>query len=132
MDIMSGLSAASTAIGIAKDLREIDRSVDEASYKLKIAELVSLLADAKLSLSEAKQQVASLEEEILNLTSGHLCPMCRSARLKLVKTEEFERYPIAQLGVENWFYECEAENCEFEKREIHDPHGVIPKQAAKR
>jgi hypothetical protein len=58
MDIASGLSAASAAITIAKDLREIDRSVDEATFKLKIAELTEALADTKIALSDARNKIS--------------------------------------------------------------------------
>jgi hypothetical protein len=90
MDILSGLSAASTAINIAKDLRDIDRSVDEATYKLKIAELVSALADTKLSLSDAKQEISSLKQELATLNEGEACPVCRSGRLVVTNVEKWD------------------------------------------
>ncbi len=67
MDITSAVQAIATAIGIAKDLREIDRSVDEASFKLKLADLTESLADAKVSLVEAQSALQEKEQEILRL-----------------------------------------------------------------
>lgn len=67
MDIAGGLTAASTAINIVKDLREIDRSVDEATFKLKIAELSSVLADTKISLSEARIEISEKDARIATL-----------------------------------------------------------------
>ncbi|MEW8194302.1 MAG: hypothetical protein AB2793_11385 [Candidatus Thiodiazotropha sp.] len=64
MDISSAVQAIATAIGIAKDLREIDRSVDEASFKLKLADLTESLADAKVSLVDAQNKLQEKDNEI--------------------------------------------------------------------
>jgi hypothetical protein len=39
MEILTGLTAISQAIGISRELKEIDRGVDEAAFKLKLAGL---------------------------------------------------------------------------------------------
>jgi hypothetical protein len=53
MDIPAAFSAIGQAITVAKSLRDIDRSMDAATYKLKIAELSGGLADVKIALSDA-------------------------------------------------------------------------------
>jgi hypothetical protein len=64
MDIMTGLSAVTQALGIVKSLREIEKGFDAAEFKLKIAELNSMLADAKLALADAKSEMDSKQAEI--------------------------------------------------------------------
>lgn len=64
MDIPVAVQAITTAIGLAKDLREIDRGIDEASFKLKLADLTESLADAKVSLVEAQNALTEKDREI--------------------------------------------------------------------
>ena len=64
VDIVSALAATSQAVAIVRDLREIDRAVDAAAYKLKIAELTSVMADIKLALTDAKGELALKDAEI--------------------------------------------------------------------
>jgi len=47
-----------------KDLREIDKAVDAAAYRLRIAELTSVMADIKLALTDAKDKLALKDAEI--------------------------------------------------------------------
>ena len=82
MDIIGGLTAAKLALDLAKDLRAIDRSVDEATFKLKLADLTSALADAQLALSEAKVKMADLEKELHSAKFGDSCPMCLVGHLR--------------------------------------------------
>lgn len=67
MNIMEGLSAISAAIGIARDLRQIDKGIDEAEFKLKIADIQSQLADAKIALIDAQDEIASRDSTIERL-----------------------------------------------------------------
>jgi hypothetical protein len=64
MDIMTGLSAVTQALGIANWLRGIEKGYDAAEFKLKIADLNSALADAKLALADAKTERESKQAEI--------------------------------------------------------------------
>ncbi len=57
MDISAGLVALGHAVGIAKDLRDIERGVDEASFKLKLAELIEALAESMIALSLKRSKV---------------------------------------------------------------------------
>ena len=64
MDLTTAIQSLATAISIAKDLREIDKNVDEAAFKLKLADLTESLAEAKLSLVEATDLIVEKDKEI--------------------------------------------------------------------
>lgn len=64
MDIATGLSAASNGLSIAAWLKKVGKDYDAAEYKMKIAELVDALTDAKLALSEAKEATVAQAKEI--------------------------------------------------------------------
>ena len=89
MDLAQGLTAASTALSIVKQLRELDAKFDAATFKMAIADLTEALADTKIALSEAKELLAqrdtemrALRSQILNLQSGDMCPICRTGRME--------------------------------------------------
>lgn len=132
MDLVGGLTAARLAIDIAKDLRSIDRSVDEATFKLKLADLTSALADAQLALSEAKTRVAELESELSTALNGEICPKCRTGRLNLVKSSKMAMGGLGNFGVEERHFECSSEACGFATKVVHDPQGLVPKFIAKK
>lgn len=67
VDIITTLATASQAIKLAQDLRGIDKAMDAAEYKLKIADLTSALSDIKLALTETKDELASKDAEIAAL-----------------------------------------------------------------
>jgi rubrerythrin len=64
VDIMTALATASQAIKLAQDLRGIDKAMDAAEYKLKIADLTAALSDIKMALTDAKEELASKDAEI--------------------------------------------------------------------
>lgn len=139
MDIISGLTAAKLAVDLAKDLREIDRSVDEAAFKLKLADLTSALADAQVALSDAKlsinakdEQIAGLEAKIDVLSNGEICPMCRKGRLQLEEVQKNHQYGAAHFGVEWHHYVCDYDECGHSERRLHDPVGAMKELAKKK
>lgn len=67
MDLMTGLSAVSQALGIAKKLKEFEDEFKNAEFKLQIAELYSSLADVKIALADAKIAIQDRDEEIASL-----------------------------------------------------------------
>lgn len=67
MDITSGLAAASNALSIADWLRNVGKNYDAAEYKLKIADLLCALADAKLALNQAKENELAHANEVARL-----------------------------------------------------------------
>jgi hypothetical protein len=75
MDIVTGLSAASSAINIAKQLKEFDKQYNEAEFKLRISELLLSLAEVKEALAEARQTIIEKDEEIRSLKSTKAAKM---------------------------------------------------------
>jgi hypothetical protein len=67
MDIMTGLSAASKALEIAKSLREFESQINDATFKHQISELYLALADAKIALADARQEISDKDAEIAKL-----------------------------------------------------------------
>ena len=139
MTLIEGLTAANLALGLVKDLREIDRSVDEAGFKLKLAELTSALADAKIALSDAnlelnesKIKAATLERELETAVNGDICPQCKKGRMKLEKTRPKTQHGLNHYGVEEWHFTCDDRDCNFQQKKLHDPHGVLQKAATKK
>ena len=115
MDIGAGIAAATQALGIAKALRTIEKSYDEATYKAQMSELICALSDAKLSLSEAREELAEKDKEIERLkasfevreslvkgpgdykfftdSDGHpvgfpICPRCEAADGRIVQLKQ--------------------------------------------
>lgn len=70
VDIMTALATATQAIKLAQDLRGIDKAMDAAEYKLKIADLTGALSDIKLALTDAREELASKDAEIEKLTKA--------------------------------------------------------------
>lgn len=70
MDIVSGIGAVTSALGIAKTLRGIEKTYDEATYKAQVADLINALTDAKLAMAEAKEDLAGKDKEIERLKAS--------------------------------------------------------------
>jgi ribosomal protein L37AE/L43A len=67
--IATALSSIKTATEIAKLIKSGEKSLEQAEYKLKVAELVGALADAKIEIAgiqdiilEKDKKISSLEE----------------------------------------------------------------------
>ncbi|MFT7594819.1 MAG: hypothetical protein ACI8R4_002143 [Paracoccaceae bacterium] len=92
MDVVTGLATISQALGIVRELRDLDASIGKAEFKLKIVELTEVLADTKVALSEAKVTLADKDERISELKralksakSGEQCEICGQGTLKTTK-----------------------------------------------
>lgn len=73
MDIASVsalLGSLKTATDIAKFIRTSDLSIEKAETKLKLAELVSALADAKLEAAEVQHELLARDERIRGLETA--------------------------------------------------------------
>lgn len=64
---MTALATAGQAIKLAQDLRGIDKAIDVAEFKLKVADLTVALSDIKLALTEAREELAGKDTEIAAL-----------------------------------------------------------------
>jgi rubrerythrin len=67
VDIPLAITTLTNAIKLASDLRGIEREFDVAEYKLKIADLTTLLADVKIALTDARMEHAAKDAEIERL-----------------------------------------------------------------
>ena len=65
--ISTALASLKTATEIAQLLRSADKGFIEAEYKLKLADMMSSLADTRIAISELKELLISKDEEITNL-----------------------------------------------------------------
>lgn len=62
--VTSLISSLKVATDIAKFIKDSDVSLEKAESKLKLAELISTLADAKIEASEIQQSIVERDEKI--------------------------------------------------------------------
>ena len=67
MDITAALTNVSTAISLAKAVKDASTALDEAETKYKIAELISALSDVKSDLAQLKLETAGKDIKIKEL-----------------------------------------------------------------
>ena len=91
MDITGGINAVTAAITLAKSLSDADKALDKATMKLEMAEMSGHLADAKLSLIDAREEVARLVAEL------HRVKEALKERAKLVRYRGYH-YPCDKAG----------------------------------
>ena len=116
LDIMGALAVASQSIKLAKDLRDLERDLDSASYKTKMAELYGNLADIKIALSDAKEalhekdvQLKNLMAEMSALKSGETCQLCQSGNLKVTAIRRDPVFGI--MGHKEHILTCQNAEC---------------------
>lgn len=103
MDWAGALSAVATAVGIAKDLREVDKGLDQAEMKARLADVIGNLADVKIALTDARQEARDKDEEIARLKSAFVF------KSTLVEKEgfKFETFPDGEPKGEPFCPRCE-------------------------
>ena len=104
MDIITAISAGTKALEALKIIRDVSKSFDEATWKAKLAELMSNIADMKMALVEANEKIKALENDKNELTS--------KVKFKAEKTiyENGFRYEVFDDGNVAEFPFCQ--NCE--------------------
>lgn len=65
--ISSALGALKAATDLVKVIRESDLSLEKAETKLKLAELISALADAKIAVAEMQEEMLAKDKRIREL-----------------------------------------------------------------
>ncbi|MGC8492563.1 MAG: hypothetical protein ACP5SH_12585, partial [Syntrophobacteraceae bacterium] len=65
--IVSALSSIKTAVDIAKLIKESSTSLEQAEVKLKLAELISALADAKIEIANVQETLLKKDQLIAEL-----------------------------------------------------------------
>jgi hypothetical protein len=58
------VSSVKTAVEIAKTIKDLDTKVQQAELKLKVADLLGALADAKIAATELQDLLVKKDEEI--------------------------------------------------------------------
>jgi len=66
-DIAGAISAVTAAVGLLKEMNQVDREFDKASLKLKIAELSGAVATAQIALAEAQKELNEKDARIAAL-----------------------------------------------------------------
>ena len=79
--ITSALSSIKTAADIAKLIKDSGSSLEKAEIKLKIADLIGSLADAKMEIATIQTDLIEKDQEILELQN----------QLKLQKAVEWDK-----------------------------------------
>jgi hypothetical protein len=64
MDIMTALSTATKSLEVVKALRDIDKQIGQAELKARAADLLSNLADLKVALVDARDEIEEKDKEI--------------------------------------------------------------------
>jgi hypothetical protein len=70
MDIMTALSAATKSLELVKGLKDLNRQISEAELKSRAAELLSSLADLKIALVDARDEIDAKAREIAGLKAA--------------------------------------------------------------
>lgn len=65
--VSAAIATIKTSIDIAKVIKDSNNSLDEAERKLKIADLISSLADVKIELAEVQDLLRDKDSEIRDL-----------------------------------------------------------------
>jgi hypothetical protein len=96
MDIMSAIAAGTKALEALKAIQDINKQYDAATWKGKVAELMSDIADMKLALIDANENTRQLEKEKEELVAK-IAPFPNSSLgpygKRVVKSVRF-RHPI--------------------------------------
>ena len=64
IDFAVALTSLTKGLEALRAIQDIDKNLDAATYKAKIADLMSAVAAAKLALIEAREEAASKDKEI--------------------------------------------------------------------
>jgi chromosome segregation ATPase len=67
MDFAGAMASAASALTIVKQLNDVDRSLSEGELKAKIASLYVSLADVKMALADAQQEIQAKDHQIAEL-----------------------------------------------------------------
>ncbi|MDF2369362.1 MAG: hypothetical protein P1V21_01085 [Rhizobiaceae bacterium] len=92
MDVVMGFAAINAALKAVKSIRDIDKDFDKAQFKLVISELTSSLADAKITLIDANEEISDLVLQIKNLKEQW------AFGEKLVEKDGYKYYPSDDGG----------------------------------
>lgn len=113
------VGSVSTAISLAKRLRDISENIKGAEFKNLLADLSLELADVKLKLADVLDENARLKSEVsaLKNVDGDPCPKCRKRGWQL---ESSKRDPIfGDLGGLRRLFKCSL--CGYSEERLDTP-----------
>ncbi|MGG7577359.1 hypothetical protein [Rhizobium sp. Nf11,1] len=126
MDIMGALALAGQSVKLVKDLRDLERGLDAASYKSKMADLYGNLADIKMALSDAKEalhekeaEIKKLKDDIRALKSGETCPLCQTGKMKVIAVVDDPLFGV--FGAKQHTLLCQNADCAHRETRQIDP-----------
>lgn len=70
VDFVTAIQSVTAGVRVIKELNDLDRELDKAALKIKVAELSSALATAQVALSEAQTEAQAKDAEIAKLTDA--------------------------------------------------------------
>jgi hypothetical protein len=97
MDLMTAIATMTKAMEALKIIREIDKDFDAATYKARIAELMSSIADGKMALLEAKEAIENLNSELASAKRLLVFRENSTIRARGFTYERFEDGTISHL-----------------------------------
>lgn len=100
MDIAATLSGIGSAISALQSWRQGERAFEAAAFKAQLADVIGALTDAKLSLAEAKEQLAAKDAEIARLKQA------ADDRRELTQAEGGYLYLTSHTGAPTGFPVC--------------------------
>jgi hypothetical protein len=125
MEIGTSLGILSKALGIVKELKEIDKNFDMAHVRNQMADLYLSLADVKIALADAKQEISDkekiitqLEEKIDLSKKGEKCVLCENGYLKVTASRPHPEFSFA--GVQERTLSCTE--CRHSEKRFYDPN----------
>ncbi|MCV3766465.1 hypothetical protein [Rhizobium sp. TRM95796] len=90
MDFVGIMTIAGQTLGIIKDLRDVERDFDAASYKSQMTELYNNVSELRMALTDAREElhakgreIEELKSRIASMQSGEQCAICEEGRLKV-------------------------------------------------
>ena len=113
------VSSVSTAITLAKRLKDIGENIKGAEFKNVLADLTLELADVKLKLADVLEENVRLKNEIAALKNveGDPCPKCRKRGWQL---ESSRPDPVfGELGGLRMLFRCNS--CGYSEDRLDTP-----------
>ena len=119
MDIAIALTSLARSMEVLNAMRNIDKNFDAATQKAEIANLLGSLADAKIALVDARDEMSSLNREIASLKDK-----LTFKDQKTVRNGQFV-YEILQDGKTSYLPFCpkciaDAKFFPMSQRNLHD------------
>jgi hypothetical protein len=101
-EITAAINGLKVAMDIGKGLLAVDKSMEQATFKIQIAELMSSLADARVSVTEAQNVVEAKDAEIRRLQDA----VANKAKVTRVKNGYYELNELGEAAGDPYCLRC--------------------------